>query len=100
MKENFVLEGRVQKLKLIKAQDPTLVHVTLETEEGKHVRCLIARKALTFLMEVQEGDDVNFFGHYNQRGQFVIQKYLNAHKHHPLDLPLPPHLKYPHRKED
>ena len=100
MTQGQPLKGRVVKLKLIKAQEPTLVHVSLEIESGELVRCLIAKQALTFMMEVQEGDQISVFGHYNQRQQFVIQKYLTAYKHDPLDLPLPKHLKYPHRKED
>lgn len=92
--------GRVDHIKLIKAHEPTLVHVRLLLDDGSSLPCLIAHKPLTFMMEVHEGDLIRVYGHTNQRGQFVIRRYLSAHKHDPFDLPLPPHLQYPHRKED
>ena len=41
---------------------------------------IFARKALTFMLEVQVGDIISIYGHYNQRQQFIIEKYLIKQK--------------------
>lgn len=98
MAEKLQFKGKVLRQKIIKASDPTLVYVELETEQ-QTVNCLLAKRALTFMMEVIEGDQIAVFGHFNSKKQFVIERYLTQSKHDPLGEFLPPHLRYPRKKD-
>lgn len=95
--ERFQYSGRVNKLKLIKADQPTLAYVELEVEQSQVVKAIIAKEALSFLYEVQQGDRIAVYGHYNDRQQFVIERYLTPNKNRPSS-DLPDHLSYPPRK--
>lgn len=90
--------GWVLQQKIIKADQPTMVYVQLECDTGDIVHAIYARKALTFLMEVQEGDYISIFGHHNARGQFVIERYLSATLQTNRWKDHPDHLHYPHKK--
>lgn len=100
MQEKYSYQGRVCQLKLIPTQQNPLVHVKLALSNRETINALIGRKALSFLLDVQEGDQVAIFGHYNHKQQFIIEKYLNAKSHSNQRPDLPSHLHYPHRKED
>lgn len=52
-------------------------------------------------MDVTVGDTIDVYGHYNQRQQFIIEKYLSnqIQANHQLS-DHPAHLKYPKRKEE
>ena len=95
------LSGVVTRYKIIKPMNPTLVYVEIKAEAEKIVRCIIARQALTFLMDVAVGDLIQIYGHYNNRQQFVIERYTsNQIQANRSAVDHPPHLRYPHRKED
>lgn len=103
--DKFSYQGRVLQTRLIKAEDPTLAYVQVEVEFGhpgqagpQTINCLMARKALSFLMRVQEGTRLKIYGHYNHRQQFIIESYQVLERT-PEDHPLPPHLFYPKRKK-
>ncbi|MDO4432913.1 MAG: hypothetical protein Q4B80_06300 [Aerococcaceae bacterium] len=88
-------EGIVTKLKVLKPAEPTLVLAQLQTKD-ELMTLLIAKKALTFLLEVQENDSLSVFGHYNARQQFVVDRYwVKSHAH----ADLPSHLRYPTTKK-
>lgn len=98
MAEKLQLKGKVLRQKVIKASDPTLVYVELQTDQ-ETVNCLIAKRALTFMMEVVDGDEIMVYGHFNPKKQFVIERYLTKSKHDPQGEFLPPHLRYPRKKD-
>ncbi|MDO4775391.1 MAG: hypothetical protein Q4A10_06220 [Aerococcaceae bacterium] len=84
-------EGLVTKTKLL-SPEFALVKIQTATEA---INAYIGHKALTFLMNVEIGDQISIFGHYNHRKQLIIERYWVRPKKHDT---LPPHLHYPHRK--
>lgn len=58
---------------------------------------LIARKPLTFLLEVGIGDIIIIYGHFNYKKQFITEKYLIQFKEN--NTTIPAHLIYPQQKK-
>ncbi|WP_124058555.1 hypothetical protein [Vaginisenegalia massiliensis] len=97
--ETRTIIGLVETLKLIKAQDPALVHLKVLTSNQETIHALVAKQAYDFILKVQVGDELSLFGHYNQRKQFIIDKYLIRHQA-PQVNSLPPHLSYPSKRPE
>lgn len=97
--EKQTFKARVGKVKLIPATQPLMAYVLLILDDGQKINGLLVRQVLTFMMEVAEGDTLSVYGHYNSRAQFVIERYLTAHKGDPFTQGHPAHLHYPHRKK-
>lgn len=105
--EKYQFKGWVSQQKIIKAQDPTLVLFKIRLvnhpinpnhQIDQEMTSLIAKQALTFLLQVQVGDLVIIYGHYNNKGQFITEKYLVQEK-----IPRPEDQllqQYPHKKPD
>lgn len=102
VKKQRSYKGTVLRTKIIKALDPTLVYLKLALNEdnNKIIKALVAKNALTFLMDVQEGDTITIYGHYNHRKQFIVDKYLSAFRERHRQLKdTPSHLSYPPKKD-
>lgn len=106
MTQKQQFKGIVTSQKLIKASDPTLVLFKLNLIDcpmnPKHLIhqdlvAIIARNPLTFLLEVQLYDRIIIYGHFNQRKQFVTERYL-IEKHQTAEDELIAN-RYPKRKE-
>ena len=78
-------KGQVIKYKLVQAQDPSLVVFKLKLIDHplnptdlvhQDINCLITYRALSFILRVHIGDIIVIYGHYNQRKQFIVQRYL------------------------
>ncbi|MBG9980834.1 hypothetical protein HZY91_07815 [Facklamia sp. DSM 111018] len=105
MEEKVQFKGQVTYQKIIKASQPTLVLFKLKLLDhplnpplliGQEITAIIARKALTFMLDVSKDDQIVIFGHYNQRKQLIIEKYLIESKSKIKELN---HIhKYPKRK--
>ncbi|WP_185150152.1 hypothetical protein [Fundicoccus ignavus] len=72
--------GKVISQKIIQADNPTMILIKLMLDNDTEMLAIFARKALTFMLEVQVGDIISIYGHYNQRQQFIIEKYLIKQK--------------------
>lgn len=72
--------GKVISQKIIQADNPTMILIKLLLDNDTEMLAIFARKALTFMLEVQVGDIISIYGHYNQRQQFIIEKYLIKQK--------------------
>ncbi|AXY24817.1 hypothetical protein CL176_01615 [Suicoccus acidiformans] len=95
-KEAF--RGIVEKAKLIQAEEPVLAYAKIRVDSDQSLHCLIAKKPLTFLYEVQADDEISVYGHFNQQKQFVVERYLSSSKY--AQAPdYPAHLEYPHKKD-
>ena len=66
-------------------------------DSSKEFSALIARKPLTFLLEVSIDDIIIIYGHFNHKEQFITEKYLVVNKQKPAATP--PHLTYPTKKD-
>lgn len=97
MSDKMTFKAQVGKIKLIQAN---LVHVQLIKQDQDPINALISKKALSFILEVKEGDTISVFGHYNKRKQFIIDKYLNSKALTNQSLDLPGHLSYPSQRRD
>lgn len=64
------LNGIVTSIKVLKMSERPLVYFKLNDKS-----CLIARRSLSFLADVENGMRIVAGGHYNKRQQFVIEKY-------------------------
>ena len=93
------LTGTISYIKIIQAENPTLAYVRIETKSQETISALISKHTLNFIYDVQVGDTIQVYGHFNQRQQFIIEKYLSTHKLKNHQLNLPNHLSYPHRKD-
>lgn len=93
------LTGTVKKIKIIRAENPTMAYVKLHLDSQQEISAIIAKNTLTFMLDVQIEDIIHVYGHFNDRQQFIIEKYLNSNKIHNHHLNLPKHLAYPHKKE-
>lgn len=91
-------QGHVTQQKIIQAQNPTMVLIKLRLANDNEMVAILARHALTFMLEVQVGDLIMIYGHYNQRKQFIIEKYLLKHKVQPESKDTQSHLRYPKQK--
>ncbi|MCR8969503.1 hypothetical protein [Facklamia sp. 7083-14-GEN3] len=85
MADKFQYKGIVIYQKIIKASDPTLVLFKLKLIKhplnpieliNQEFTALIARKSLTFMYEVMLGDQILIYGHFNNKKQFITEKYL------------------------
>lgn len=72
--------GKVISQKIIQADNPTMILIKLMLDNDTEMLAIFARKALTFMLEVQVGDIISIYGHYNQHQQFIIEKYLIKQK--------------------
>ncbi|HBF74632.1 MAG TPA: hypothetical protein DDW71_05180 [Lactobacillus sp.] len=61
--------------KVIK-QVPTMLYIPIITVDGQTLHCLVVQHALDFLYRARAGAKIAVYGHYNQRHQFVINKYF------------------------
>lgn len=91
-------EGRVIQQKIIQADNPTMVLIKLRLKDETDMLAILARHALTFLLEVEPGDLLAIYGHYNHRKQFIIEKYLLKQKDHPALPDEKAHLRYPKQR--
>lgn len=96
--EKTRLKGTCIHYKVIKTQDPLLLYIQLQGPDQTSYHCLLARQPLDFIYQVPLGSLIECFGHYNSKGQFIIEKYLVLKKANPSSLPS--HLSYPHKKID
>lgn len=90
-------QGQVKQQKIIQADKPTMVLIKLQLTDDTEMLAIIAKHALTFMLEVQIGDLLAIYGHYNHRQQFIIEKYLitQSDKHDEVESS---HLRYPKQK--
>ena len=101
MDNKFTYQGQIINIKIIKAQNPTLVHIQMQLKKQELLNAIIAKNALTFILDVQINDTISIFGHYNHRKQFVVERYLNPRSEINRQCKdWPNHLYYPKRKED
>ena len=73
--------GKVISQKIIQADNPTMILIKLMLDNDTEMLAIFARKALTFMLEVQVGDIISIYGHYNQRQQFIIEKQITKSKY-------------------
>lgn len=68
--------GVVDKIRVIRAFPDILVRFTLHTASGD-INCLVCKKELAnLILFLDDGKfEVATFGHYNNRQQFVIEKF-------------------------
>ena len=98
--DKLQIKGQLVKSKFIQAKDAQLLYIQVLSKQNETINALLAKHGLEFLMDHQEGDPVTLYGHYNQKHQFVVEKYLSAQKGTSLyDPKQPKHLKYPHQKK-
>lgn len=97
MSDKISFKAEVAKIKLLQTN---LVHVQLIKQDQEKINALISKHALTFILEVKEGDKISVFGHYNKRKQFIIEKYLNPKALDNQTLDLPSHLSYPRQRRN
>lgn len=106
MTEKQQFKGIVTSQKIIKASDPTLVLFKLKLIDSsinpksliqKEIVALIVRRPLTFLLEVQPNDLIIIYGHFNQRKQFIVERYLI--QNHQTQKTQKIVQRYPKRKE-
>lgn len=95
MTDKFNYQGKVTQIKLIPTKQNPLVHVKLSVNQEENINALVGKKALSFILDVQEGDEIAVYGHYNAKKQFIIEKYLNAKAKTNQAPSLPSHLHYP-----
>lgn len=96
IREQF--RGIVSYQKIIHPEQPTMVLIKLKLDNDHVMNAIIARHALTFLLDVEVDDEITILGHYNHRKQFIIEKYLINHKRtHSNAQPRKP-LQYPSKK--
>lgn len=72
--------GKVISQKIIQADNPTMILIKLMLNNDTEILAIFARKALSFILDVQVGDIISIYGHYNKRQQFIIEKYLIKQK--------------------
>lgn len=63
------------QLKILK-YDPFLLYLRVKTVDGQLVNCLIVKHALTLFYQLKPDLPLALYGHYNQRHQFVITKFM------------------------
>ncbi|WP_203648344.1 hypothetical protein [Secundilactobacillus yichangensis] len=61
--------------KVIK-QVPTMLYIPILTVDGQTLHCIVVQHALDFLYRAHANAKIAVYGHYNQRHQFVINKYF------------------------
>lgn len=64
------MKGYVSKIRVLKMSKAPLVRFSLN-----EVNCLIAAYSLNFLADVDEGMQIVVAGEYNNRKQFIVNKY-------------------------
>lgn len=78
-------KGQVINYKLVQGQGTSMVVFKLKLIDHplnptdlvhQDINCLIAYRALSFILKVHIGDIIVIYGHYNQRKQFIVQRYL------------------------
>ncbi|MEO1768253.1 hypothetical protein [Candidatus Enterococcus ferrettii] len=67
--------GVVSCIKILKMSERPLVYFKLDDSS-----CLIAYRSLSFLADVTDGMKIAAAGYYNNRKQFVVQKYCTYGK--------------------
>lgn len=87
--EKIQFKGYLESAKVVRADDPCLVvaKINVSHPDPNHrvlkdtrINLLIARDPLTFLLKVGPGDLIHVLGHFNNRHQFVLEKYLIQEK--------------------
>jgi len=68
---NGILDSEAKILKL----NPLLLYVRVSAN-GQPVNCLVSKHALNFLYQLQHNSRLALYGHYNNRKQFIISKYM------------------------
>ncbi|MGO4927035.1 hypothetical protein ACTQ45_00250 [Fundicoccus sp. Sow4_D5] len=91
-------QGHIIQQKIIQADNPTMVLIKLRLDDESEMVAILARHALTFMLEVQVGDLLSIYGHYNHRKQFIIEKYLLKQKINLDHTDAKGHLHYPKQK--
>lgn len=104
--EKIQFKGYLESAKVIKAEDPCLVIAKLivsqadphhRVNQDSTINVLIAREPLSFLLKVGPGDLIHILGHFNERHQLVLEKYLIQEKN---AVEIDPRLTgYPPKKE-
>ncbi|MFC6165793.1 hypothetical protein ACFP3T_14070 [Lactiplantibacillus dongliensis] len=58
--------------------DPFMLYVRVKPLHGddQPINCLIVRHALTLFYQLKPNVQLALYGHYNQRHQFVINKFM------------------------
>lgn len=73
---NVLFDNEVKILKL----NPLMLYVRVFDETTrKPINCILARHALTFFYELQSDSRLALYGHYNNRKQFIINKFMIQH---------------------
>ncbi len=75
MEGKWCLQGKVEKIKVLKLEEMPLVRFTLTDESETRENCLIKNHSLNFLFQVTEGKSIVIYGKRNNKNQFVVQKY-------------------------
>ncbi|BDZ30307.1 hypothetical protein RA086_03865 [Lactiplantibacillus sp. WILCCON 0030] len=58
--------------------DPFMLYVRVQRldDPEKTINCLVVKHALTLYYQLQADAQLALYGHYNQRHQFVINKFM------------------------
>ena len=75
MEGKWCLQGKVEKIKVLKLEEMPLVRFTLTDERETRENCLIKNHSLNFLFQVTEGKSIVIYGKRINKIQFVVQKY-------------------------
>ncbi|QIK51939.1 hypothetical protein G7058_07830 [Jeotgalibaca porci] len=75
MEGKWCLQGKVEKIKVLKLEEMPLVRFTLTDERETRENCLIKNHSLNFLFQVTEGKSIVIYGKRNNHNQFVVHKY-------------------------
>ncbi|MGJ3947079.1 hypothetical protein [Levilactobacillus brevis] len=80
--KQVAIKGVVNReIKILKL-NPLLMYVGLWADnQDETVNCLIHKNALDFFYRVTMDSKVAFFGHYNSRKQFIVDKFMVANPH-------------------
>ncbi|WP_137625054.1 hypothetical protein [Lactiplantibacillus pingfangensis] len=67
-------DNQVKILKL----DPFMLYVRVQPNDNqaKPINCIIVKHALTLYYQLRPNAKLALYGHYNQRHQFVITKFM------------------------
>jgi len=76
MKQQALTGTIISDPKVLK-MSPILLFVKIaDARSGQLINCLVHKHGLNFLYQATLGSQIAFYGHYNQRKQFVIDKFM------------------------
>lgn len=76
MTQYLSLTGTIEHVPKVLRPYPLMLYVSIRLSSAQTVHCLVTQHSLDFLYRAQHRSRIAVYGHYNQRHQFVINKYL------------------------